>query len=298
MQRERIGDLCVGRWESILTSLGVAPEFLSKKHGPCPLCGGKDRWRFDNKDGRGTWFCSNDGAGDGFALIQKINGWSFVQAAREVERVLGLSKQDAPRQEFTDEQKRAALKRVWTESTPVIQGDPVWTYLNRRTGIETVSSALRFHPNLRYDATRSFPAMLATVTMPNGKASTMHRTWLDGNGGKAPVDEPKKVMAGTIKTGAIRLTDVFECLGIAEGIETALRAFVRFGVPTWAAISAGGMRDWEVPEGVRHVIVFGDNDANYTGQSAAFALANRLALGGLTTEIFIPEKVGTDWADE
>jgi putative DNA primase/helicase len=298
MQRERIGDLCVGRWESILTSLGIAPEFLSKKHGPCPLCGGKDRWRFDNKDGRGTWFCSNDGAGDGFALIQKINGWSFVQAAREVERVLGVSKQDGPRQEFTDDQKRAALKRAWTESKPVTQGDPVWAYLNRRTGIETVSSALRFHPNLRYDAARAFPAMLATVTMPDGKASTMHRTWLDGKGGKAPVDEPKKVMAGTIKTGAIRLTEVYECLGIAEGIETALRASVRFDVPTWAAISAGGMRDWEVPAGVKHVIVFGDNDANYTGQSAAFALANRLALSGLTTEIFIPEKVGTDWADE
>jgi putative DNA primase/helicase len=298
MRSEKIGDLCVGRWESILTSLGIAPEFLSKKHGPCPLCGGKDRWRFDNKDGRGTWFCSNDGAGDGFALIQKLNGWSFVQAAREVERVLGVSKQDGPRQEFSDEQKRAALKRAWTESKPVTQGDPVWAYLNRRTGIETVSSAIRYHPNLRYDATHSFPAMLATVTMPDGKASTMHRTWLDGNGGKAPVGEPKKVMAGTIKTGAIRLTEVYECLGIAEGIETALRASVRFDVPTWAAISAGGMRDWEVPEGVKHVIVFGDNDANYTGQSAAFALANRLALSGLTTEIFIPEKVGTDWADE
>lgn len=299
MQRERIGDLCVGRWESILTSLGVAVDFLSNKHGPCPVCAtGKDRFRFDNKNGRGTWFCSHCGAGDGMSLLQKINGWSFVQAAREVERVLGVSRQDAQRQEFTDDQKQQALRKAWKESRPVAKGDPVWTYLNRRTGIETVSSAIRFHPNLRYDAGRSFPAMLALVTMPDGAASTMHRTWLDGEGGKAPVDEPKKVMAGTIKTGAIRLSPIAECLGIAEGIETALRAFVRFGVPTWAAISAGGMRDWIVPEGVKHVIVFGDNDANYTGQSAAFGLANRLALSGLTTEIFIPEKVGTDWADE
>lgn len=298
MQRERIGDLCIGRWESILTSLGVAVEFLSKKHGPCPMCQGKDRYRFDNKDGRGSWFCSKCGAGDGFSLLRKLNGWSFAEAAREVERVLGVSKQDAPRHEFTDEQKQQALRRVYSESRAVVTGDLVWTYLNRRTGIETIPSAIRFHPNLRYDAAQSFPAMLATVTMPDGKASTMHRTWLDGNGGKASVDEPKKVMAGTIKTGAIRLSEVYECLGIAEGIETALRASVRFDVPTWAAISAGGMRDWVAPEGVKHVIIFGDNDANFTGQNAAFALAHRLSMGGLKTEVFIPQQVGTDWADE
>jgi putative DNA primase/helicase len=126
----------------------------------------------------------------------------------------------------------------------------------------------------------------------------MHRTWLDGKGGKAPVDEAKKVMSGTIKTGAIRLAPMAECLGLAEGIETALRASVLFNVPVWAAISAGGMRDWEAPEGLRQLIVFGDNDENFTGQMAAYALANRLALKGIKTEVRIPAKVGTDWADE
>lgn len=299
MQRERIGDLCQGRWESILTSLGVSADHLSKKHGPCPICQtGKDRYRFDNKGGRGTWFCSHCGAGDGMSLLQKLNGWTFAQTAREVERVLGVSRQDAPRQEFTDEQKQQNLRRVYSESRAVVRGDPIWTYLNRRTGIETVPSALRFHPALRYDAGRSFPAMLALVTMPDGKPSTMHRTWLDGNGGKAPVDEPKKVMAGTIKTGAIRLAPMAECLGLAEGIETALRASVLFDVPVWAAISAGGMRDWEPPEGLRHLVVFGDNDENFTGQNAAFCLAHRLSMRGIKTDVRIPAKTGSDWADE
>jgi putative DNA primase/helicase len=298
VQRERIGDLCVGRWESILTSLGVASEFLSKKHGPCPMCKGTDRYRFDNKDARGSWFCSKCGAGDGFSLLRKLNGWSFAEAAREVERVLGISKQDAPRHEFTDEQKRAALKRVYSESVAVTTGDAVWTYLNRRTGIVNVPNSIRLHPKLHYEKGLSFEAMLALVTMPDGKHSTMHRTWLDGKGGKAPVDEPKKVMAGTIKTGAIRLAPMAECLGLAEGIETALRASVLFGMPVWAAISAGGMRDWEAPEGLRHLIVFGDNDENFTGQTAAYSLANRLSLKGIKTEVRIPSKTGTDWADE
>jgi len=298
VQRERIGDLCVDRWESILISLGVASEFLSKKHGPCPMCKGTDRYRFDNKDGRGSWFCSKCGAGDGFSLLRKLNGWSFAEAAREVERVLGISKQDAPRQEFTDEQKQQNLRRVYSQSRAVEHGDVVWTYLNRRTGIADVPNTIRLHPSLRYDAGQAYPAMLALVAMPDGKPSTMHRTWLDGQGGKAPVDEPKKVMAGTIKTGAIRLAPMAECLGLAEGIETALRASVLFAMPVWAAISAGGMRDWEAPEGLKHLIVFGDNDENFTGQTAAYSLANRLSLKGIKTEVRIPEKTGTDWADE
>ena len=298
MQRERIGDLCVGRWESILTSLGVASEFMSKKHGPCPMCQGKDRYRFDNKDSRGSWFCSKCGAGDGFSLLRKLNGWSFAEAAREVERVLGISKQDAPRQEFTDEQKQQALRRVYSQSRAVVTGDVVWTYLNHRTGIVDVPNTIRLHPSLRYDAGQAYPAMLALVAMSDGKPSTMHRTWLDGKGGKAPVDEPKKVMAGTIKTGAIRLAPMAECLGLAEGIETALRASVLFSLPVWAAISAGGMRDWEAPEGLKHLIVFGDNDENFTGQNAAYSLANRLSLKGIKTEVRIPTKTGTDWADE
>lgn len=296
MQRDRIGDLCNDRWESILTSLGVGVEFLSKKHGPCPMCGGKDRYRFDNKGGRGTWFCSQCGAGDGFSLLRKLNGWSFSQAAKEVERVLGVCHPDGPRHEFSETDRRRALRQAWKESKAVSEGDPVWAYLRRRAFIKAVPQSLRFHPNLRYDD-KFFPAMLGVVTMPDGSASTMHRTWLDGKGGKASVDEPKKVMSGTIKSGAIRLASVAECLGVAEGIETALAASEMFSMPVWAAISANGVQQFEPPVGVKSVVVFGDNDANFTGQNAAYALANRLSRVGLYAEVRIPAKVGTDWAD-
>lgn len=296
MQRERIGDLCVGRWESILTSLGVAPEVLSKKHQPCPMCGGKDRFRFDNKEGRGTWFCSHCGAGDGFKFLLQMNSWTFPQAAREVERVLGVSREDAPRSDFTDEQKRQALRRAWKQSMPIANGDPVWEYLKRRTGIEYLPTDIRYHRALPYGDSL-YPAMLGVVTMPDGKPSTMHRTWLDGNGGKAPVDQPKKVFSGTIKGGAIRLAPIAECLGIAEGIETALAASVLFSMPVWAAISANGVQQWEPPAGVSSVVVFADNDENFVGQNAAFALAQSLARKGIKVDVRVPARAGTDWAD-
>jgi putative DNA primase/helicase len=296
MQRERIGDLCVGRWESILTALGVAPEFLSKKHGPCPMCAGKDRYRFDNREGRGTWFCSHCGSGDGFKLLLLLNNWTFPQAAREVERVLGVSREDAPKSDFTDEQKRQALRRAWKQSVPITVGDPVWEYLRHRTGIEGLPTDIRYHRALPYGDSL-YPAMLGVVTMPDGKPSTMHRTWLDGKGGKAPVDQPKKVMSGTIKGGAIRLAPLAECIGIAEGIETALAASVLFGMPVWAAISANGVQQWEPPAGVSSVIVFADNDENFVGQNAGYALAQTLTRRGIKVDVRVPAKVGTDWAD-
>ena len=43
-----------GRWPEILAALaGLSGEQLSNRHQPCPLCGGTDRYRFDDKDGSG-----------------------------------------------------------------------------------------------------------------------------------------------------------------------------------------------------------------------------------------------------
>ncbi len=47
-----------GRWSEILPRLGIDARFLRNRHGPCPLCGGKDRFRFDDRDGSGSYFCN------------------------------------------------------------------------------------------------------------------------------------------------------------------------------------------------------------------------------------------------
>ena len=82
-----------GRWPTILTSLGVAPQYLRNKHMPCPGCGGRDRFRFDDKGGRGTFYCGGGGnpvAGDGFTLLNHLYGWDFKTAADAVRQVLGI----------------------------------------------------------------------------------------------------------------------------------------------------------------------------------------------------------------
>ena len=57
-----ISDQTQGHWPSILTALaGLTSEQVTDKHQPCPFCGGKDRYRFDDVDGRGTWYCNKCG---------------------------------------------------------------------------------------------------------------------------------------------------------------------------------------------------------------------------------------------
>lgn len=302
--KPRTADEAVGRWPGILQSLGVDPAFLGKKHGPCPICAGKDRYRFDDKGGRGTWFCSQCGAGDGFSLLRGLFGWSFNEAANQVDRVIGTVQAGPIAAERTEASKVQALTQVWKGSRPVTRGDPVWQYLNRRLGLEIVPADLRLHPGLRYtdedgrDLGR-FPAMLARIRYPDGDGASIHRTYLTEDGHKAPVPQAKKIMAGKpLNTGAVRLGAAGMTLGIAEGIETALAASQRFGVPVWAATNAVLLEAWVPPEGVERVLIAGDNDASFTGQAAAFGLARRLVQKGLAVEIRIPEQAGKDWADE
>lgn len=71
-----------GRWPHILTALGIQVP-AGKQHGACPVCGGKDRFRLDDKEGRGTWFCNQCGNGDGLDLVRLVT-------RRDVRAVSGL----------------------------------------------------------------------------------------------------------------------------------------------------------------------------------------------------------------
>jgi putative DNA primase/helicase len=302
--KNRTADEAIGRWPGILATMGIDQSFLQNKHGPCPICAGKDRYRFDDKDGRGTFICSHCGSGDGFRLLQDVLGLSFSEAARQVDRIVGTVPAGPVAPQRTDESKILALTKVWDGARSVAPGDPVWLYLNRRLGIDTVPAGVRLHPALRYTGAGGedlgcFPAMVAKLCYPDGRPASIHRTYLTDAGDKAVVPAVKKIMAGKpLNTAAVRLSRVGRHLGIAEGIETALAASARFGTPVWAATNAVLLESWVPPAGVERVLVAGDNDASFTGQAAAYALARRLTREGLVVDVHIPTETDTDWCDE
>jgi putative DNA primase/helicase len=270
-----------GRWRGILPVLGIPPEFLNGKHQPCPMCGGKDRARFDDKEGRGTWICTRCGAGDGFSLVMAVNGWNFRVAATHVEALIGTADRVEPKPAITEQDRRASFNRLWQSSKLVEPGDPVALWLGARVRVREIPPCLRTVSRMRYQADPPswHPGMVAMVTGPDGKPATLHRTYLTAEGRKAEIEEPRLLMPGPFpKGGAIRLAPHHDILGIAEGIETAFAASALFSIPCWAAGNDSGVAAWIPPEEVAEVIIFADNDENFAGQAAAHRLAHRLSV--------------------
>lgn len=289
-----------GKWKGILEHFGVDPKHLKNEHGPCPLCMGVDRFRFDDLRGDGTYYCNGCGPGNGINLLMIFREWDFITACKEVEAMIGNVKGEAIREERTEEEKREAIKRVLLSARKITQGDPVWMYLRNRCGepdFETIKD-LRYHPGMIHPGDgQKYPCMLSMLRYPDKTGATVQRLFLLGDGQKANVNPSRMLMPGKIKTASVMLGTPGECLGIAEGIETALCASKLFNMPVWSAIAANNLVAWEPPEGVSSFVVFGDNDANYTGHAAAYTLARRLVMAGKKAEVCIPPTQGQDWCD-
>lgn len=291
-------ELARGRWPGILSRLGVPSSVTSGRHGPCPSCSGKDRFRFTDHGGQGRWICNGCGHGSGFDLLGMVHGWDFKRSAQEVKAIVGDVPETGIRQEATPEDVRRHLRSTFRGSTATKGDDLVTSYLRYRSLPSAVKfDAIRFAPSLPVDG-GEYPAMLAIVSDAAGKPATLHRTFLARDGiGKAPIRSPRRLMPGKAPLGgAIRLGEHSGRLGIAEGIETAMAAAVMFGVPVWSAVSSGMLAGWIPPDDVSEVIVFGDCDPMFGGQAAAYALAHRLAVSGNRVEVHIPD-IG-DWNDE
>ena len=256
-----------GRWREILSRLGIETRFLVNKHGPCPLCGGKDRFRFDDRDGSGSYYCNGCGAGVGIILVRKLHGWDHATACNEIDKIIGTEPSSAPRRRppAPSLDRQAKFDGIFAEAM-----DPgiVERHLSER-GLSVIPTALRGHQALAYHDgdgrfVGRFPAMVAPVHGPDGTLQSVHRTYL------AEVPTRKKLMPAvdTVRGAAIRLFAVVDVMGVAEGIETAIAATELFEMPTWAAISASGIETFEPPPGIKRIHIFGDNDLNFVGQKA------------------------------
>jgi putative DNA primase/helicase len=291
-----------GRWQGILAAIGIDRSYLTRKNGPCPLCpGGRDRWRFLDTDGNGTWICTHCGFGAGADLVMKFTGLPFKEAAQRIEAVMGEAPIERHRPNRDETQTRASLNALWRHAMPVHRGDPADLWLRSRCmGLDIYPPALRTGWSVRhYDDRQNVschPAMLAMVTAPDGRPSTIHRTYLTSDGLKAPIEKARKLYSSAAKGAAIRLNPPAKVLGIAEGIETALAAARLFEVPTWAGVCANMLEQFEPPTTVEKLIIFSDNDVNGAGQRAAYALAARLT-GRMCVTVQIPNKPDTDWND-
>ena len=106
-----------GKWPHILNALGIDVPDNPNKHAPCPVCEGTDRFRFDDKEGKGTWFCNQctPQSGDGLNLVCHVLGLTPTQAAKRVNKLLSLDseviKSNPTQPSKTDKETELETKR-------------------------------------------------------------------------------------------------------------------------------------------------------------------------------------------
>lgn len=181
---------------------------------------------------------------------------------------------------------KADMAKLWNSGTPLSPDSVGGKYLSARCGITKYPSCLRMAGDM----------MIAKVSDPDGSGVQIHKTKFDEHGAKSQ----RLMMRAPLPPGsAIRLHEPVQgVLGIAEGIETALSASQIYRCPVWALINANNLEKWMPPQGVDHIMIFGDNDLSYTGQAVAYALAKKLvATGSYRVDVLIPSRPGFDWND-
>jgi len=293
-----------GKWRGLLAQW-LDAHALSGKHGPCPICrNGKDKFRFDDLEGVGSWICNTCGAGDGIHLLQHLNDWTFKEAAEYIAQHAGRMQAMPSKPGRSDADIRDSLRKVWAGGQKIERTDPAGLYLGRRCAVEDFPACLRYHPNLPYvdddGVVTMHPALLAQVLGADDAPVTIHRTYLTLDGQQAAVASPKKLMTPIrkLENVAIRLRPIEDgWLGVAEGIETAYCAEGKHGAPVWSCISAGLLKTFRPPAEVTLLAICGDNDRSFTGQAAAYELARAVTNMGVECRVMIPEQTGKDWAD-
>ena len=231
---DRIKNAAEGHWPEIFASVGMDAALFQRQNRPCPLCGGRDRFSFFAKEVGGRWYCRGCGMGDGIKLVQQFTKKEFVQTLVHLETLLGLpvpkgkqgryERSAVARHKLWAEKQRAEQSALWEKAFPLGEIDrqtPVWRYLCARgLGDLVPSRELRFVKKLacwevpdgqnidgaaKARLVGEFPAMLARLTNAEGKFITLHRTYLTADGSKAPVHSAKKLAAGAVENGVIRL---------------------------------------------------------------------------------------------
>lgn len=176
-----------------------------------------------------------------------------------------------------------ACRRLFAASKP-LPGTLAERYLARRgIVLPHPEPALRFHPRChRWEpsGTISLPALIAAVTDDGGHLTGLHRTWLNPNGDKAALDDPRRAM-GHLLGNAVRFGPAGPVMAAGEGLETMLSLRQALPLlPAVAALSAAHLAAWTFPALLRRLYVVCDTDP--AGEWAFARLSSRGHAAALT----------------
>lgn len=269
--------------DEVIARLGIAGlrRNGAELTGPCPICGGRDRFNINTRSRAFLCRQCDLRGGDMPGLVMGVMGVALPKALEfliggadlsidpaEVARRRAKAAEAAARSEATAARYRARriaeAQAIWNSAQPG-EDTPVRAYLAlrglRRDLLPRWPHALRFLPDhpARKDIGGTVrvihrgPCMIAAVVNPRGDVTAVHQTWLDLSQAKGRAriafggqDYPSKMVLGSKKGGAIRLfgrPGRIATLIMGEGIETTLSALPAApqGAGLWAGVDLGNM---------------------------------------------------------
>ncbi|HGH3387894.1 TPA: primase-helicase zinc-binding domain-containing protein [Citrobacter freundii] len=287
---ETVKQAC-GHWSRILPALGV--KVIKNRHQSCPVCGGSDRFRFDDKEGRGTWFCNQCGAGDGLKLVEKVFGVTPSEAAGKVNAVTGNLSPVAPEviaaaeaETVADRKAAAALAVRLMEKTRPETGN---AYLTRKgfPALECLTLTA-----MHKTGGVTFRAGDVVVPLYDDTGALVNLQLINADGIK------RTLKGGQVKRACHVIEGKKQAgkrLWIAEGYATALTVHHLTGETVMVALSSVNLLSLASLARQKYpacqIVLAADRDLNGDGQSKAAAAAD--ASEGV---VALPPVFG-DWND-
>ncbi|EPF0043521.1 DNA primase [Enterobacter cloacae subsp. dissolvens] len=269
---ETVRQAC-GHWPRILPALGV--PVIKNSHQACPVCGGSDRFRFDDKEGRGTWFCNQCGAGDGLKLVERVFDVSASEAAQKVNGVTGNLPPVAPEviaasetETDADRIAAAALAVKLMEKTRTATGN---AYLTRK-GFPALECLTLTAQHKTGGVT--FRAGDVVVPLHDGTGALVNLQLINSDG-------LKRTLKGGLVKGTCHTIEGKKQAGkrqwIAEGYATALTVHHLTGETVMVALSSVNLLSLASLVRQKYpacqIVLAADRDLNGDGQTRAAAAA-------------------------
>lgn len=263
-----------GHWPDLLAAVGIDTP-RGGKHGPCPTCGGKDRFRLDNKGGRGTWICNQCGAGDGLTLVGLVTGKPIKEAAELIAPLVGLSASGLD----TAERERIHQQQQ-TRSGQVRQQVELRRHKAARRAAAIMQDSEQAHAPylaskslgvclcavnriLIREASENFPPASLIVPLYNEAAELVNVQLIRDDG-------TKRYLAGGQKAEAYHRIDGGELVAVTEGYATGLSVNLATGATVYCAMDSGNLLNVAEITRRQHptaeIIICGDHDLNEAGQ--------------------------------
>ncbi|MGU5700399.1 DUF927 domain-containing protein [Aeromonas caviae] len=297
-----VARVACGHWPELLAGIGIDVPRRGK-HGPCPACGGKDRFRLDDKGGRGTWICNQCGNGDGLDLLVRVTGKSTKEAAELLAPLVGLSaggldpaereriqrqqqaKTEQERQR-AEQQRQKAARRAADIMADTGQGES--PYLERKGFGSHLSAVNR---TLIREGGENFPAGSLVIPLTNEAGELLNVQLIRADG-------TKRYLHGGQKAGAFHRIDGGELVAVVEGYATGLSVHQATGASIYCAMDCSNLSAVAQIASRQHpearILLCGDNDEGTQGNPGRVkAEQAAAAIGGL---VALPPIAG-DWND-